>query len=299
MEEICRIADRVTVLRDGEVVDTVDQKSTSISKIVTMVLGKELAKGIKRPEIEKGEEVLAVKDLGRRDTFKNICFKLKEGEIIGIGGLVGSGRTEVARCIFGADRPTSGVIKIRGKEISIKSPEDAISKGIVLIPEDRKLQGLNIGQSVRQNLSIAILRFISKLQFINLKKREEIVKDMVSILNIKTPDLDQEVNYLSGGNQQKVVVGKWLAIDPKIFILDQPTRGIDVGAKQEIYNLIIKLAQKGSSVILISDEISELINLSDRIIVMRKGEMIQEFNRDDVSEHRLLVSILGQNNNKN
>lgn len=293
MEEILKVADRVTVLRDGRVVSTVERSLTSLPEIIRMVVGRELADGINRPKITKGDEVLSVEGLSKRGVFENVNFCLREGEILGVGGLVGSGRTEVAGCIFGADKLTSGKIYVRGRLVKIISPLDAIKEGIVLVPEDRKTHGLILKHTVCANLSLAILRVISKLQFIKLRQRERIAKEMIDALAIKTPSLEQEVRLLSGGNQQKVVIGKWLSIKPKIFILDQPTRGIDVGAKQEIYHLITDLAQRGSAIVLITDELPELIGLADRTIVMRKGRMTEEFARGEVNQEQLLAAILG------
>jgi len=293
MEEILRVADRVTVLRDGRVVGTVERRLSSLSEIIRMVIGRELAHGINRPEITKGAEVLSVEGLSKRGVFENVNFCLREGEILGLGGLVGSGRTEVARCIFGADKPTSGKISVRGRPVEIISPLDAIKEGIVLVPEDRKTQGLILEHTLCANLSLAVLRLISKLQFIKLRQRERIAREMIDVLAIKTPSLEQEVRLLSGGNQQKAVIGKWLSMKPKIFILDQPTRGIDVGAKQEIYRLITDLAQGGSAIILITDELPELVGLADHIMVMRKGRMTEEFARGKVNQEQLLAAILG------
>jgi len=293
MEEILRVADRVTVLRDGRDVGTVERRSTSLPEIIRMVVGRKLADGINRPEITKGAEVLSVEGLSKTGIFENVHLRLREGEILGIGGLVGSGRTEVARCIFGADKPTSGKIHVRGRPVEITSPLDAIKEGIVLVPEDRKSQGLILDHTVCANLSLALLRLICKLQFIKFRQREKIAKEMIRALAIRTPSLQQQVKLLSGGNQQKVAIGKWISIKAKIFVLDQPTRGIDVGSKQEIYRLIAGLAQRGSAIILISDELPELIGLADRIMVMRNGQITGEFARGEVNREKLLAAILG------
>lgn len=293
IEEVMKVADRVTVLRDGRVVSTVEKRSTSLPKIIRMVVGRELADGIKRPKITKGDEVLSVEGLSRRGVFKNVNFSLRKGEILGLGGLVGAGRTEVVRCIFGADKLTGGKIYVQGRLVKITSPLSAIEEGIVLVPEERKTQGIIPMHSVSANLSLAILRLISKFQFIKLRQRKRISKEMINVLAIKTPSLEQEVQLLSGGNQQKVVIGKWLSIKPKIIILDQPTRGIDVKGKQEIYNIITDLAREGSAIVLITDELSELIGLADHIIVMRMGRMTEEFTRGEVNQEQLLAAILG------
>ena len=292
MEEILRVAQRVTVLRDGRVVSTVERESTSLSEIIRMVVGKELAEGIKRPDIPKGKEVLRVEGLTRRGMFRDIGFSLKEGEILGIGGLVGSGRSEIAECIFGAIKPHAGTISIRGKKTHFGSPLDAIKHEIALIPEERKAQGLVLNHSVFSNLSLAFLRFISGFGIIRQKERMETAKEMVRRLRIKTPGIQQAVGNLSGGNQQKVVIGKWLPIKPKVCILDQPTRGIDIGAKQEIYSLIAEIAKDGSGVIMISDELLELLGLCDRILVISKGRITNEYLRGEVTQSDLLAAIV-------
>jgi ribose transport system ATP-binding protein len=295
MEEILRVADRVTVLRDGKVVGTLDRESASLPEVIRMVVGKDLAEGITRPQIPKGEELMRVDRLTKSGCFEDITFCLRQGEILGIGGLVGSGRSEIAACIFGAQNPTSGKISVGGNTVRIKSPLGAIKEGIIFVPEERKTQGLILNHSVISNLSLAILRFISTGSFIRQQQRVSIAKDMIEKLRIRTTSLHQLVGHLSGGNQQKIVVGKWLPIKPKICILDQPTRGIDVGAKQEIYNLIVDLASSGSGVILISDELPELIGLSDRILVIGKGRITAEFARGEVDQDQLLAAIVRQN----
>jgi ribose transport system ATP-binding protein len=292
MEEILQVADRVSVLRDGQVVGTVEKAATSLSEIVQMVVGKQLSVGITRPEITKGEEILAVNGLALDGSFRDISFKVSSGEILGIGGLVGSGRTEIAHCIFGVEKPTSGEILVNGQKVKIRSPLDAIKKNIILIPEERKAQGLILNHSVMSNLSLASLRIISRYQLINGRERQQSAQQMVNRLRIKTPSLNQEVGNLSGGNQQKVVLGKWLPLRPKVVILDQPTRGIDIGAKREIYDLIAELAQNGSGVIIISDELPELIGLADRILVIGKGRKTFEFNRGEVNQNQLLEAVV-------
>jgi ribose transport system ATP-binding protein len=292
MEEIMQIADRVSVLRDGQVVGTVEKTSTSLSEIVRMVVGKELSEGITRPEISKGEEILAVNGLTLDGFFNDISFKICSGEILGIGGLVGSGRTEIAHCVFGVEKPSSGEIIVGGQKAKIRSPLDAIKKNIILIPEERKAQGLILNHSVMSNLSLAYLRIISRYQLINGRERQQSAQQMVNRLKIKTPSLNQEVGNLSGGNQQKVVLGKWLPLKPMVVILDQPTRGIDVGAKREIYDLIAELAQNGSGIIMISDELPELIGLADRIMVIGKGRKAFEFNRGEVNQSQLLEAVV-------
>ncbi len=292
MEEILQVADRVSVLRDGKVVGTVERTSTSLSEIVRMVVGRKLSEGITRPEIKKGQEILAVDGLALDGFFSDISFKICSGEILGIGGLVGSGRTEIAHCVFGVEKPTGGEIRVGGQKVKIRSPLDAIKRNIILIPEERKAQGLILNHSVMSNLSLAYLRIISRYQMINGRKRQESAQQMVNRLGIKTPSLSQEVGNLSGGNQQKVVLGKWLPLKPQVVILDQPTRGIDIGAKREIYELIAELAQNGSGIIMISDELPELIGMADRIMVIGRGRKTFEFNRGAVNQSQLLEAVV-------
>ena len=294
MEEVLQVADRITALRDGKVVGTVDKETTSLTEIIQMVVGKQLSDGITRPAIEKGNEFLSVRGLSREGFFEDVDFSVKSGEILGIGGLVGSGRTEIAECIFGVEKPSKGTITIEGKRVKIRSPLDAIKNGIALIPEERKTQGLILSQSVIANLSLAFLRLISKFQFIRQRERTTIVDRMVKSLRIKTPGIRQIVGNLSGGNQQKVVIGKWLPNKPRLIILDQPTRGIDIGSKREIYELITELAQNGSGVIIISDELPELIGLADRILVVGRGRITGSFNRGEVNQSRLLEAIVSR-----
>ena len=297
MEEILQIADRVSVLRDGKVVGTVVRAETSLSEIVQMVVGKKLSSGITRPEIPTGpEEILAADGLALDGVFSDISFNLRSGEILGIGGLVGSGRSEIAHCIFGVEKLTGGELRVGGQRVKIRSPLDAIKNNIILIPEERKAQGLILNHSVMSNLSLAYLRVISKYQFINGRKRQQSAQQMVNRLRIKTPSLNQEVGHLSGGNQQKVVLGKWLPLKPMVVILDQPTRGIDIGAKREIYDLIAELAQNGSGIIIISDELPELIGLADRIIVIGKGQKTFEFQRGEVNQSQLLEAVVSHEN---
>ena len=293
MEEILRVADRVTVLRDGRVVGTMDRRSASLPEIIRMVVGKELAEGIARPPIQQGDVLLEVRALSKRGFFERVGLQLRAGEVLGIGGLVGSGCLEVARCLFGAEHATAGEIRLNGRRANLPSPLAAIRQGIILVPEERKTQGLILNHSILANLSLAFLRLICRFRFIRQGERAEIAGNLVRSLRIKTPSLNQEVGLLSGGNQQKVVIGKWLRLNPRICILDQPTRGIDVGAKQEIYQLILDLAQQGTGVIVISDELPELIGLSDRILVMKRGRVTSEFARGEVNQGQLLAAIIG------
>ena len=239
-----------------------------------------------------GEEVLRVEDFKNRK-LKGVSFGLRRGEILGIGGLVGAGRTELARALFGADLLVEGRILFLGRPIAIKKPQDAIRQGIGLLPEDRKQQGILLGMSVKENISFPILKDLSCLGFLRKKREKAVCGELSGALNVKTPSLDQKVKNLSGGNQQKVVLAKWLGTKCEILIFDEPTRGIDVGAKQEIYNLLTKFADEGKSVIMISSEMPELIGMSDRILVMRNGSVAGDLEKEEFSQERTLMLASG------
>lgn len=273
MEEIFKISDTITVLRDGQLVGSKPVGELDNQKIIEMMVGRDLDNYMKNDEqLDVGDVCLEVRNLNNRK-LKNISFTLRKGEILGFAGLVGAGRTETARAIFGIDPISSGEILVHGKEVKIKNASDAIKAGIGYVPENRKEEGLVLMSSIRSNLTISVLEEFIKGCFVNRKKEDEIVDEYVNKLSIKMASTEQLVQFLSGGNQQKVVVSKWLATKPDILILDEPTRGIDIGAKTEIYHLIVEMAKSGVAVILISSEMEEIINLSTRIIVMYEGRI--------------------------
>ena len=273
MDEIFQVSDSITVLRDGQLIDTKPVSELDNRKIIEMMVGRDLDNYMKNDAVlDVGDVCLEVKDLNNKK-LKDINFTLRKGEILGFAGLVGAGRSEMARAVFGIDPIDSGKILVHGKEVKIKSASDAIKAGIGYVPESRKEEGLVLMSSIKSNLTIAVLEEFIKGCFVNKKKENEIVDEYVNKLSIKMASTDQLVQYLSGGNQQKVVVSKWLATKPDILILDEPTRGIDIGAKTEIYHLIVEMAKAGVAVILISSEMEEIINLSTRIIVMYEGRI--------------------------
>lgn len=239
------------------------------------------------------EPLMEVKELTNRNV-ENISFTLHKGEILGIGGLVGAGRTEMARAIFGADPKTHGEIRLHGKFVDIRTPADAISCGVGLIPEDRKEQGIVLGESVKSNILFPSLKSISFAGWVNRSKEREIAQKMCTNLRVKTPSLDQKVKNLSGGNQQKVVLAKWLAVNSEVLIFDEPTRGIDVGAKQEIYHLIRELAHQGKGILLISSEMPELIGMSDRILVLSEGRLAGELGQEQATQERVITMASGE-----
>lgn len=289
LDEIFRLADRITILRDGQYVTTLNTDETNKDELVKYMVGRQLTEVYpKRDEICVKNEVIfeAVNVSGNGD--KNISFKIHRGEVLGLGGLVGAGRTEFAELMFGMRPKTAGKFIFKGKEISPKTPKDAIELGIGLVPEDRKKEGALLGMSIRCNINMPIYQRISKGTVINEKKEEEIAQTYRKEISIKTPTLDQLVKNLSGGNQQKVILAKWLAADSELLIFDEPTRGIDVGAKQEIYTLINHLVEQGKTVLMISSEMEELMGMSDRILILAEGNMTGELNKSEFNQERIM-----------
>lgn len=290
MEELKRITDRVTVMRDGAYIDTVKTADVSVEQIIAMMVGRQIY-GDKRPESRTigDETVLQVKNLTKGTVLKNVSFELRKGEILGFAGLMGAGRTETARAIFGADTVDSGDIFVRGVKVEIKSPSDAVRHGIGYLSEDRKRFGCLTDMDVKTNVSVASYdKFMRLIGWMQYGKIDEAAENMVNTLNVKTPGIHQELKYLSGGNQQKVVIGKWLTKDCDIWIFDEPTRGIDVGAKAEIYKLLTELAAQGKSIIMISSELPEILRMSDRIIVMCEGRITAELRNDGVNQEDIM-----------
>lgn len=289
LDEIFRLADRITILRDGQYVTTLNTDETNKDELVKYMVGRQLTEVYpKRDEICVKDEVIfeAVNVSGNGD--KNISFKIHRGEVLGLGGLVGAGRTEFAELMFGMRQKTAGKFIFKGKEISPKTPKDAIELGIGLVPEDRKKEGALLGMSIRCNINMPIYQRISKGTVINEKKEEEIAQTYRKEISIKTPTLDQLVKNLSGGNQQKVILAKWLAADSELLIFDEPTRGIDIGAKQEIYTLINHLVEQGKTVLMISSEMEELMGMSDRILILAEGNMTGELNKSEFDQERIM-----------
>ena len=290
MDEIGQITDRVTVLRDGEYVGTKNTADVTKEEIINMMVGRVIYEKPKsESNVPEGAPVvLEVKNLNAGKLVKDVSFKLRKGEILGFAGLMGAGRTETARAVFGADKVESGTVTINGKPVRIKSPIDAVAHGIGYLSEDRKRFGLAVGMSVTDNAILAAYEKYEKGLFIHKKMVEEVVNDYVGKLKIKTPHLDQLLKNLSGGNQQKVVIAKWLIRNSDILIFDEPTRGIDVGAKSEIYTLMNELAGEGKSIIMISSELPEILRLSDRIMVMCEGRITGELGIKGTSQEEIM-----------
>jgi len=295
LEEIFEISDRITVLRDGECIDTVKTKDCNESQLIQMMVGRPLTDIFPKVDVPIGDKILEVKNLCAGKMVKDISFDLRKGEILGFTGLIGAGRSEVMRALFGVDKMKSGEIIIDGKILKDHQPSDAIKHGMGFVPEDRKLQGLILGMAVRENTTLASLGEISRACVMNTQKERKVSIEYVEKLGIKTPDIEQKVINLSGGNQQKVVIAKWLATHPKVLILDEPTRGIDVGAKKEIHALMGQLTANGVGVIMVSSELPEVLGMSDRIVVMHEGSVRGILDREEASQEAIMTIILGKN----
>ncbi|NOY78503.1 MAG: sugar ABC transporter ATP-binding protein [Calditrichaeota bacterium] len=293
LEEIFEICNRVTILRDGEWITTRPISEISREEIVRLMVGRELGEEFPKVPASTGRILLRVTHLSSGNRLKNASFEIRSGEIVGLAGLVGSGRTELARAILGLGPKTSGRLELEGKPLTIHSPMDAIKAGIALIPEDRKGQGLVMGASVRENVTLASLKKFSRSGFILSKKEMRAVQKMVNDLRIKTPSINQPVQFLSGGNQQKVVLAKGLLTESKILIFDEPTRGIDVGAKQEIYHLMNDLVKSGMGILMISSELPEILGMSDRILVMHEGKLVGDVTRADATQEKVMALAMG------
>ena len=289
MSEFFEIADRITVMRDGEYVTTRDVEQTNTDELVFLMVGRKLENYYTRTYNKPGETVLEVSGLSQKSTgLEDINFSLRKGEILGFSGLVGAGRSELMRCIVGIEKYDSGEIRLFGEPAGPMDTAQAQKKGLVMVPEDRKQQGLILLNSVGFNLTINVLESFIGLGVVNKCAENEIIERHIRALNIKTPSARQKVGNLSGGNQQKVLMGKWLATNPKILILDEPTRGVDVGAKAEIYMIIDRLAKEGISVIMVSSELNEIINMCDRVLVMSDGRITGELDRSEFTQELIM-----------
>lgn len=290
LEELQHIVDRVTIMRDGQYITSMDFKAVTMDQIIAHMVGREIKEKFPRVECEKGKKVFEVKNLNAGKMVRDINFSVYEGEIVGFAGLMGAGRTETTRAIFGVDEKDSGEIYVDGKEVKIGCPMDAIKNGVVLAPEDRKKDGLCTKLSIRHNLALPNLDIVcNKLGVVDSKKEDALCDKAVKDLKIKTPNVDIDSGNLSGGNQQKVVVGKWLARNSRVVIFDEPTRGIDVGAKVEIYNLMNELKKQGIAVMFVSSEMPEVMGIADRIIVMCDGRITGEVMARETTQNEILT----------
>lgn len=293
MEEIFEISDKITVLRDGRYIGTESAQDTNLETLVRMMVGREIGERYPSRKAKIGDVCLQVEKLSRRGVLKEISFFVRQGEIVAISGLMGSGRTELVRSIFGADPVDSASLSMYGKPITIKKPTDAIGHGIALVTEDRKDEGLVLGLSVRENMTLANLNQLSRWRVISQQKESSFTQEKVNQLRVKASSIEQLVRNLSGGNQQKIVIGKWLGIAPQVLILDEPTRGVDIGAKKEIYQIMNELADKGVAIIMVSSELPEVLGMSDRILVMHEGQISAEFTREEADQEKIMLVASG------
>ncbi|MEG1515856.1 MAG: sugar ABC transporter ATP-binding protein [Clostridia bacterium] len=292
MNEIFEISDRVAVMRDGLMVGSFDTAEITETELISAMVGRDVKNIFVKEDAPIGEVVLEVKHLSTKSLLRDINFQVRAGEIVGFAGLVGAGRSEVMRALFGIDRKTAGEIYVRGQKVSINSTVDALKCGMGLVPEDRKDQGLILSTTVQRNVTLAALDRVSSHGFLRKKSERDLTNRYVDALNIKTPSILQRVVNLSGGNQQKVVIAKWMANDPRILILDEPTRGIDVGAKKEIHTLMSELAKRGIAIIMISSELPEVLGMSDRIVVMHEGRVKGELTRAQASQEAIMRLVV-------
>lgn len=295
LHEVKTICDRITVLRDGKTVETRDVKDTGIDDIVKLMVGRDITNKFPKVKVPVGKEMLRVEGLTRKGVIDDVSFYVREGEILGFAGLVGSGRTETARALTGADPIDAGKIFINDRQIKIKNPRDSINAGIAFLTEDRKGQGLILIQSIEFNSTLVNLKQYRPPfgWLLDLKRARRDAEQKIQELRTRTPSVDQAAGNLSGGNQQKVVIAKWLLTNCKIFIIDEPTRGIDVGAKVEVYNLVNELVKNGAAVIMISSEMDECIGMSDRIMVMYEGKITAELSGSDISQEKIMYAASG------
>jgi len=293
MEEIFELCDRITVLRDGSYIGVKNIPETNMNEIVKMMIGREIGERYPSRNVKIGKEVLKVKELTRKGTFHDVNFSVRAGEVLGVSGLMGAGRTEIMQAIFGNLSYESGTIEIDGKEVKISNPRQAMEHGIGFITEDRKTEGLMLDKSIRENISLCNLRRISKSSVISREAEKNMVAEAIKDLHIKCFESYHECNNLSGGNQQKVVLAKWILTNPKILILDEPTRGVDIGAKKEIYSIINKLAAQGVAIIMVSSELPEVLGMSDNIMVVREGEVRGIISYEEANQERVMTLATG------
>lgn len=293
MEEIFELCDRITVLRDGSYIGVKNIPETNMNEIVKMMIGREIGERYPSRNVKIGKEVLKVKELTRKGTFHDVIFSVRAGEVLGVSGLMGAGRTEIMQAIFGNLSYESGTIEIDGKEVKISNPRQAMEHGIGFITEDRKTEGLMLDKSIRENISLCNLRRISKSSVISREAEKNMVAEAIKDLHIKCFGSYHECNNLSGGNQQKVVLAKWILTNPKILILDEPTRGVDIGAKKEIYSIINKLAAQGVAIIMVSSELPEVLGMSDNIMVVREGEVRGIISYEEANQERVMTLATG------
>ncbi|MFJ7683064.1 sugar ABC transporter ATP-binding protein [Peribacillus butanolivorans] len=295
MEEIFAICDRITVMRDGKTVDTKRIKDTNFDEVVQKMVGRELEDRFPYREAHLGEVVLDVKELTKKGLFEDIHFAVRKGEIVGVAGLMGAGRTEIMRALFGVDQIDSGEITVEGKKVSIRKPTDAVRYGLAFITENRKEEGLILDFSVRENIGLPNLKSFAPSGLVKTEDEKKFAEMMIKRLHVKTSSTETIIGNLSGGNQQKVVIAKWIGTSPKVLIMDEPTRGIDVGAKREIYELMNELTERGIAIIMVSSELPEIVGMSDRILVVHEGKIAGELKKQEVTQEKIMALATGGN----
>lgn len=293
IEEIFAIADEITVLRDGDFVSHDTIEAFDHDKLISLMVGRTLNQQFHKTHHSFGDVLLKVEGMSRSGKFSSVSFEVRAGEVLGISGLIGAGRTEVVETVFGLDRADSGDVYIAGEKVNIRSPRDAISHGLALVSEDRKNVGLNLVGSVKENITMANLEKYCRFGVIKFREEKKAGDGLMDMLSVKAHSRDTLVSALSGGNQQKVILARWMSTNPKVLILDEPTKGIDVGAKAEIYKLIDEFTAQGGCVIMVSSEMPEILGMSDRIAVMHEGELVAVFDRDEATQEKLLSAAAG------
>lgn len=294
LREVLDLADQVTVLRDGRQVETRSSEGLTAGEMITLMVGRELTDMFPKREVPIGDTVLRVDGLTRNGAFEDVSLEVRAGEIVGLAGLVGAGRTEVARAIFGLDRPHSGTVAVDGRAVQTRTPAQSVLAGIAYVPEDRKRDGIVPSASIKDNVSLPVLSRLGTGGWISRKQERQLVRDQVETLGVSPPIIERPVDTLSGGNQQKVVIAKWLAANPKVLILDEPTRGVDVGAKADIHLIIGELAAGGTAILLISSELPEVLAVSDRIYVLHEGRVSAEIDRSQADESSIMHAATGE-----
>ncbi|MGE7186312.1 sugar ABC transporter ATP-binding protein [Peribacillus sp. NPDC006672] len=295
MEEIFAICDRITVMRDGKTVDTKRIVDTNFDEVVQKMVGRELEDRFPHREAHLGEVVIDVKGLTKKGLFEDIHFAVRKGEIVGVAGLMGAGRTEIMRALFGVDQIDSGEIAVEGKKVSIRKPTDAVRYGLAFITENRKEEGLILDFSVRENIGLPNLKSFAPSGLVKTEDEKKFAEMMIKRLHVKTSSTETIIGNLSGGNQQKVVIAKWIGTSPKVLIMDEPTRGIDVGAKREIYELMNELTERGIAIIMVSSELPEIIGMSDRILVVHEGKIAGELLKQEATQEKIMALATGGN----
>jgi rhamnose transport system ATP-binding protein len=294
LDELYALADRVTVLRDGQTIATRPMKEVDRAELIRLMVGREISAIFPKRDVAQGDVVLETRNLGCRGSgVRGVSLSIRAGEILGLAGLVGAGRTELARVLFGLTPATDGEILLRGRPVDVRTPADAVELGIAYVPEDRRRHGVILEMPIAENATLAILRRITKHGFIDFRREREIAESYVDKLAVKTPSIDAPAGNLSGGNQQKVALSRWLATDPAVIILDEPTQGIDVGAKSEIHRLMVDLAARGLAILMISSELPEVLGMSDRIAVLRGGAVAGVLPRAEATQEKVMALALG------